>query len=105
VMSIGQEAFKACSGLSELVILGATNVGFAAFGGCSALTELEISTSADVDKTAFEGVTSIRRLVLLGTTVSPGLVIALDACSTPDAVVVSAALAGERFGRRTIVAA
>jgi hypothetical protein len=52
----------------------------------------------------FRDVKKVKRLTLLGSTLSPGVVAIVKGCLTPTAKVVGPALVGQKFGRFTITA-
>jgi hypothetical protein len=109
VTAIGYEAFYGCSGLTELVTpWGVTTIAFEAFSGCSGLRRLTISASLTAigwrGRDAFRGVT-LDRVTLVGSPLEKAVIAALDPALAPGAKVISAALAGQAFGRFTIVAA
>jgi hypothetical protein len=95
------------SGLTRLTITAnTTSLLGEAFASCKSLEFVSIPTDMKkVDAKAFKDVNSITRVELTGTTLSPELVAALDPALAPGAQVVSAALAGQRLGAFTIVAA
>ncbi|MCR5361124.1 MAG: leucine-rich repeat domain-containing protein [Bacteroidales bacterium] len=65
VTSIGNRAFRNCSGLTSLSIPnGVTNIGKNAFQNCSALTELSIPGSVDTIRTSFSGCSGLKKLTL-----------------------------------------
>jgi hypothetical protein len=140
VTVIGEYAFRNCSGLRHVKIpLSVTRIAEGTFWGCSALTGLEIPSSvttigdcafygcsrltrvqvpaqfAKLGNFIFSGETKLEHLTLVGSVLSPAVVIALEGCLASTAKVVGAALAGRkfgpftfggvRFGRFTIVAA
>jgi hypothetical protein len=95
------------SGLTRLTITANTTslLGWT-FYGCEFLAFVSIPAEMKkVDAKAFNRVKSITRVELTGTKLSPELVAALEPALAPGAQIVSAALAGQRFGAFTIVAA
>jgi hypothetical protein len=109
VTIIGHGAFRGCSGLSGLVIPSSVGtIGKAAFRDCSGLRHLAIPASlagiGDSHRGVFSGV-KLDRVTLVGSPLGPAVVANLDPALAPGARVMSAALAGQRFGRFAIVAA
>jgi hypothetical protein len=66
VKSIGNYAFRGCSGLSNLIISNSvTSIGNMAFESCSKLTELVIPNSVTlIDKSAFAGCDNLIEVIL-----------------------------------------
>jgi hypothetical protein len=89
-----------------------TSIGDGAFSGCSGLRRLTISAGlariGDRDCDVFRGVT-LDHVTLVGsgavTPLDPAVVANLDPALATGAKVISAALAGQAFGRFAIVAA
>jgi hypothetical protein len=150
-MTIGDSAFSVCSGLTQLVIPSSvTTIEGRAFLGCSRLQRLEIPSSVTTieewafsrcsclrqlrfpssltylgGKSVFDGVKKLEHLTLIGSVLSPAVVVALEGCLTSTAKVIGPALieresgclmfgggrrdrvgtGGGRFGRFAIVAA
>jgi hypothetical protein len=109
VTTIGDSAFCGSSGLSELVIPSSvTTIGNSAFSGCSGLKALTIPASlrgtGDGDRDVFYGMT-LERVTLVGSPLGPAVISNVEPVLAPSATVISAALAGQRFGRFAIVAA
>jgi hypothetical protein len=109
VTTIGHAAFIDCTGLSELVIhCNMATIGAGAFYGCSGLRRLTISASlaaiGDSNRDVFCDV-KLDRLTLVGSPLDPAVVVNLAPALAPGARVISAALAGQAFGRFAIVAA
>jgi hypothetical protein len=109
VTTIGDEAFFGCSGLAELVIPSSvTTIGDAAFLDCLGLKALTISASlagiGDGDRDVFYGMT-LERVTLVGSPLDPAVIANVEPALAPGATVISAALAGQRFGRFAIAAA
>jgi hypothetical protein len=128
VTTIGECAFSGCSRLTQLQIPSSvTTIGNSAFSRCSGLTQLRFPSSVTHlgGKSVFEGVTKLERLTLVGSVLSPVVVVALEGCLTSTAKVIGPALiehesgslmlggggsgrftpGGVKFGRFTIVAA
>jgi hypothetical protein len=85
--SIGDEAFRDCSGLTRLTIpANMTRIG-------------------DSDRTALQGVTSLERVTLVSSPLDAEVVEIVEPALASGARVISAALAGQMFGRFMIVAA
>jgi hypothetical protein len=131
VTTIGDAAFRACSGLVELIIpSGVVTVGERAFANCWALTQLEIPSTVTTigvyfiyecsalrrltlparyqtrgwySSDQFRNVTSVDQLTLLGSPLSPE-VVALRCCLTAGAKVFGSGLVGQKFGRFKIAA-
>jgi hypothetical protein len=104
VTSIKACAFLECSGLRQVEIPPSVTIEYWAFTGCSNLVRVVIPSSfVKLDEDVFHRVTRIECLTLIGSPLSPAVVSALDHCLTPTAKVTGAALAGQRFGRFTIV--
>jgi hypothetical protein len=108
VTTIEGEAFRDCSGLTELVIPSSvTTIRGGAFRDCSGLRRLAISASlaniGDGDRDVFRGVT-LDRVTLIGSPLDPAVVANLAPALAPGAKVISAALAGQAVGRFAIVA-
>jgi hypothetical protein len=106
VAEIQDDAFGG-SGLTRLTVTAnSTSLLGRTFYRCACLAFVSIPADMKkVDAKAFEDVESIPRVELTGTTLSPELVAALEPALAPGAQIVSAALAGQRFGAFTIVAA
>jgi hypothetical protein len=109
VTNIGDSAFYDCSGLTELVIPSSvTSIGDAAFWDCSGVKALTISASlrgiGDSDHDVFYGLT-LERVTLVGSPLDPAVVANVEPALAPSATVISAALAGQWFGRFAIAAA
>jgi ankyrin repeat protein len=105
VTTIGDYAFQYCARLTHVELPSSVGtIGDAAFLGCSHLAQVVIpSNVAVIEGSAFSGVTRIERLILVGSPLSPAVVESLDHRLRSTATVVGAALAGQRFGRFTIV--
>jgi hypothetical protein len=83
-----------------------TTIGQCAFCDCAALTQFKVPSNMNViDRRAFQGVRKLERVTLVGSPLSRSVVEALEGCLVSTAKVVGAALAGQKFGRFTIVAA
>jgi hypothetical protein len=98
---IGEWAFSECSGLTQLEIPpSVTTIGKSAFARCWCLTQLRFPASVPClgGKSVFEGVTRLDRLTLVGSVLSPAVVMALEGCLTSTAKVISPALVGRKFG-------
>ncbi len=66
VTSIGDEAFRDCSGFTSITIPDSvTSIGDGAFWGCSGLTDIEIPDSVtSIGKEAFAGCISLKKAVI-----------------------------------------
>jgi hypothetical protein len=109
VTTIGNSAFGYCSGLTVLEIPPSVRmIGYEAFSDCSGLRRLEISAGlagiGDGHRDVFRGM-RLDRLTLVGSPLHPAVVANLERALAPDARVISAALAGQAFGRFAIVGA
>jgi hypothetical protein len=110
VVTIGDQAFAKCEGLTELEIPATvTTIGLYFIYECSALRRLTIpsnyQTPGEREVDGFKDVTEVDQLTLLGAVLSPVVVGDLEGCLTSTARVIGSGLAGQRFGRFTIVAA
>ena len=70
VASIGNYAFRGCSGLTGITIPNSvTSIGSQAFYGCSGLTSITIGNSVtSIGNSAFNGCSGITKISLMGTT-------------------------------------
>ncbi len=73
-MSIGEYAFKGCSGLTELTLPNSvTSIGWSAFEGCTGLTELTLPSSVtSIGESAFDGCSGLTKLTLPNSITSIG---------------------------------
>jgi hypothetical protein len=104
VSTIGLCAFRGCSSLTRLDIpASVTTIGESAFAGCSCLEELRFPSNLVglEGKGVFNGVTKLERLTLVGSVLSPAVVVALEGCLTSTAEVIGPALVERKFGRFT----
>jgi hypothetical protein len=107
--TIGDAAFCGGSGLTNVAIpVGLTAIGQLAFCDCSGVKALTISASlrdiGDGEGYVFYGMT-LDRVTLVGSPLAPAVVANVESALAPSATVISAALAGQRFGRFAIAAA
>ena len=74
VTSIGNDAFRGCSGLTSVVIPNSvTSIGHIAFYGCSGLTSVVIPNSVtSIGASAFEGCTGLTSVVIPNSVTSIG---------------------------------
>lgn len=70
IASIGDNAFKNCSAVSNITIpVTVTSIGDSAFAGCSAITDITIPASVtSIGNEAFSNCASLTNLVMLSTT-------------------------------------
>jgi hypothetical protein len=104
VTTIGTSAFAECSGLTQLEIpTSVTTIGEWAFSGCSGLRQLRFPSSLTClgGKGVFQGVTKLERLTLVGSVLSPAVVLALEGCLTSTATVIGPALIERESDRLT----
>ncbi|MBO7271987.1 MAG: leucine-rich repeat domain-containing protein, partial [Bacteroidaceae bacterium] len=74
VTSIGDNAFRGCSGLTSVVIPNSvTSIGVRAFSGCSGLTSIEIPNSVtSIESFAFDGCSGLTSVVIPNSVTSIG---------------------------------
>ena len=74
VTSIGDGAFRGCSGLTSITIPnGVTSIGFEAFRGCSGLTSITLPDSVtSIGNAAFQGCTELTSIIIPDSVTSIG---------------------------------
>lgn len=64
VQSVEQYAFSACTGLTEVILKGKTNIQTGAFNGCTQLKKVYLSENSNIATSAFNGCTQLKEFYL-----------------------------------------